>query len=408
MRRIKTILAAFAVLLLVGCNGLERPYEGTYDKVLIYCALGYNNLSHDLLNNFDQIQEGILPGLWQDRAILAFCHTAKGSNYNTPNPPQLIRIYRGPDGKARADTLKTYDNMAVAATKESLRSALTDIMQMFPANHYGMIVSSHGSGWIPGGYTSDSEASSVRERIPARDPAWPATKAFCNHFSGSGSSVRIQWMESPEFVDALPMRFDYLILDACLMGGVEIAWDLKDLCRYLVFSPTEVMEYGMIYDTLSWDMLSGSEADLRTYCEEFYKYYSDMSGSPYGTITLVDCSRLEPLADAFGSIVEAHRADIGIGQLTSTQRYYYASSKLRFYYDLRDFVEKLGASAAEMARLDAALKDCVLYHAETPTFFDLPLERCCGLSTYIPDPRRTRLNAFYRELAWNRKVRLVE
>ena len=59
MRRIKTILTAFAVLLLVGCNGLERPYEGTYDQVLVYCALGYNNLSYDLLNNFDQIQEGI-------------------------------------------------------------------------------------------------------------------------------------------------------------------------------------------------------------------------------------------------------------------------------------------------------------------------------------------------------------
>ncbi len=408
MRRIKTILTAFAVLLLVGCNGLERPYEGTYDQVLIYCALGYNNLNYDLLNNFDQIQEGILPGLWQDKAILAFCHTAKGGDYSTPNPPRLIRIYRGDDGKARADTLKTYENMTVGASKESIRTALTDVMQMFPSEHYGIIASSHGTGWIPGGYTSDSESSSVRERVPEPDPSWPLTKAFCNQYSRVGSSTQVQWMEFSEFVDALPMKLDYLILDACLMGTVEIAYDLKDICKYLVFSPTEVMEYGMIYKTLSWDMLSGKEADLRTYCEEFYDYYFNLSSSPYGTITLVDCSKVEALAEAFAPIVDAHRDVIGIRQLTTVQRYYYPSSKLRFFYDLRDFAEKMDASPAEMARLDAALTDCVLYHAETPTFFNLSLERCCGLSVYIPDPLRKRLNAFYQDLSWNKKVRLVE
>ena len=99
---------------------------------------------------------------------------------------------------------------------------------------------------------------------------------------------------------------------------------------------------------------------------------------------------------------------MGIRQLSTVQRYYYPSSKLRFFYDLRDFADKLDASASEMARLDAALDACVLYHAETPTFFNLPLERCCGLSVYIPDPARTRLNSFYRDLSWNRKVQLVK
>ena len=407
MRRFLSILAALALLLTAGCRGLDRPFEGTYDQVLIYCALGYNNLSPNLVENFAQIQEGILPGLWQDKAIVAFVHTTKG-NYSTPNPPRLIRIYRGPEGKPVADTLKTYDNMTVAASKESLQTAFSDIMELFPAHHYGMIVSSHGTGWIPGGYTSDSEASSIRERVQERDPAWPATKAFGAWTTASGSYNRTYWMEFSDFVDALPMKLDYLVLDACLMGTVEVAWDLKDICRYVVFSPTEVMEYGMIYKTLSWDMLSGKEADLLTYCKEFYDYYRGMSGSPYGTITLVDCTKLEPLADAFGAIVAAHRDAIGIRQLATVQRYYYASSKLRFYYDLRDFAEKMDATSAEMARLDAALADCVLYHAETPTFFDLPLERCCGLSSYIPDPKRVRLNAFYQGLGWNRRVRLVE
>ena len=408
MRRIRIIFVLLAGLLLAGCNGLERPYEGTYEHVLIYGGLGFNNLSGDIVRNFEQIQEGILPGLSRDKAIVAFCHTAVGSNYDVPNPPRLMRIYRGPDGAAHVDTLKTYSEMTVSASKESLRQVFEDIQRMFPARHYGMLISSHGTGWIPGGYDSGSEASTLRERIVEPETPWPLTKALCNQFSGSGRNVRTRWLEFSDFVDAIPMKLDYMVIDACLMGTVEVVYELKDICDYLVVSPTEVMEYGMIYKTLSWDMLAGSKADLRTYCEEFYDYYNNHASAPYGTITLVDCSRVDALSDAFAAILDAHRDALDIRLSGRVQRYYYGSSSLRFYYDLRDLCVQLGASSAELERLDAALDACIPYHAETPYFFDLRLERCCGLSVYIPDPAKTKLNTFYSGLSWNRKVRLVD
>ena len=36
----------------------------------------------------------------------------------------------------------------------------------------------------------------------------------------------------------------------------------------MVLSPAEILTSGMVYTTLSWDMLAGKEPDLRTYCEE--------------------------------------------------------------------------------------------------------------------------------------------
>lgn len=407
MRRIKTFFLALAAVILAACNGIDRPFEGTYGQVLIYVGLGYNNLSGNLLKNFEDIQEGVLPGISSDRAIVAFCHnTAASGDYSTANPPQLIRILRGPDGKPVADTLKTYADMSLSSTKESLRQALQDIQERFPARSYGMLFSSHGSGWIPGGYVSDSEGSSIRFHSQPGESPWPATKAVGNQYQGSVKNVR--WMEFGDFVDAIPMHLDYLILDACLMGTVEVAWELKDVCDYFVASATEILTDGMIYKTLSWDMLSGIQADLRTYCQEYFDYYNNESGSRRsGTIVLVDCAKLDALAQAFAPIVAAHR-DAMTACLSSTQRYYYPSSPLRFYYDLRDFAANLGASSAELAQLDAALAAAIPYHAETPSFFDLPLDRCCGLSVYIPDPRRTRLNAFYRTLGWNRAVGLVE
>ncbi len=407
MHRLKAYLLVLVAVVLAACDGVEYVHKGPYEKVLIYVGLGYNNLSGNLMRNFEDMQTGILPSIASDRAIVAFCHnTASSGDYATACPPQLIQVRRGPDGKPVADTLKTYVNMALSPTKESLRQALQDIQELFPSKSYGMLFSSHGTGWIPAGYQSNTEASSIRQRKAASGQKWPETKAVGNQYDGSSKNVR--WLELSDFVDAIPMQLEYLVLDACLMGTVEVAWEVKDICRYFVGSPTEILTDGMIYTTLSWDMLSGAQADLQTYCEEYFDYYNGQSGTRRaGTIALVDCSKLDALADAFGAIVSAHRDDIP-GCLASAQRYYYSSSPLRFYYDLRDFGVRLGASDAELAALDAALAAAIPYHAETPAFFDLPLERCCGLSVYIPDPLRTKLNTAYKSLGWNKAVRLVE
>ena len=408
MKRIKAYLLVLAAALLSACNGFDIPHEGPYEQVLIYYALGYNNLNYQLERNFKQIGEGVVPSLSSEKAIVAYCHLSDGSDYITPTDPVLVRIYRNTHGQTVMDTLKVYKDVARPASKEAVRSALQDIQEIFPSKHYGMLVSSHGTGWLPADFDSYDERPYIRSRAvePARQ--WPLTKALSNQYSGSGSRLRTDWMEVSDFAEAIPMKLDYLILDACLMGTVEVAWLFKDLCDYLVVSPTEVMDTGMIYNTLSWDMLSGSQADLRGYCQEYIDYYEAQSGSyRSATIALVDCSALSDLADAFAGILSAHRSALQPGLTRTVQRYYYNASPFRCFYDLRDLCVQLGASQSELAALDEALSRCVLYHAETLTFFDLQLERCCGLSVYIPEPTRPRLNAFYERFGWNDRVHLL-
>ena len=263
MHRIKSYLILLAAVLLAGCNGIERPFTGTFDQVLIYYGMGYNNLSGNLRTNLDQLRSDVLPGLSYDKAIVVFSHnTSVSGDYKTYNEPVLMRFYRGSDGKPVTDTLKVYDNMDVSASKESMRQVLEDVKERFPARRYGLLVSSHGTGWLPPGYNYNSEAPRQTRRKALAQPAqpWPETKAIGNQYLGS--SANTTWVQLEDFAEAIPMHLDYLILDNCLSGAVEVAYELKDVCDRLVISPAEILTAGMVYSTLSWDMFAGGDPDL--------------------------------------------------------------------------------------------------------------------------------------------------
>lgn len=398
MRKIKTYLLLLAAAVLAACNGIEPPYTGTFDQVLIYYGMGYNNLSPNLHRNLmDELMSDALPGLHREKAIIAFVHnTAPDGGYVTPNAPVLMRFYRNANGQNVADTLKVYSDMAVSASPESINRVLSEIKETFPAKHYGLLISSHGSGWLPAGYSKKSERAT--------------TLAIGNQYSGSGSSGSTRWVTVPELAGAIPMHLDYLILDVCLAGAVEVAWELRNVSDRLVVSPTEILTMGMGYSMLSWDMLAWDKPDLEAYCRTYYDYYNGQSGSyRSGTISLVECAQLPALAEAFSAILDAHRDALVYSQLVSrVQRYYYSTTSLPFFYDLRDLAAQIGASPDELARLDAALAEAVPVHYETPSFFDVSLDRCCGLSSYLPDPTRPVLNGYYRTLGWNQAVGLVK
>lgn len=390
MKRLWSYLLTLVVVVLTACNGIDRPFEGTYDQVIIYYGMGYNNLASNLKQNLRDLERDVLPELRHDKAIVAFLHTpASYSDYYTPNPPVLVRIYRGPNGKPVRDTLKTYPEMTVSASAESMRRVMNEIQEMFPARRYGMVVSSHGSGWLPKNYKDNSSTGISLSSVGVQ-------------YVGN----KVRWLELPELASAIPYHLNFLILDCCLCGGIEVAWALKDVTDRLIASPTEILVDGMGYSILSWDVFAHEEPDFITYCEQYYDYYKVRQG---GTIVYVDCHQLEPLAEAWRDILEAHRSALNYYKLSnSVQRYYYPDASLVYFYDLRDFAVQLGATESELARLDAALAAAVPAHRETASFKGLKLERCCGLSTYIPDPARPTLNAYYRTLGWNRAVGLIK
>lgn len=405
MKRFNIIIIALAVAAagLVSCGKScpESQRPQSYRQVFLYYMAGYNNLSSYLLENLSDLERGVLPSKSRDQAILVFSHTTKASyDYTTPNSPCLIQIYRE-KGRCVADTISVYPESMSSASASTLKTVLEDVRSLFPADSYGMLFSSHATGWLPEGYLNSSARTSASSESLQ---SYPLTKSVGAQYNGS--SRNSEEIELSEFAAAIPMKLDYIIFDACLMGGIEVAWELRDVCDMLVFSPAEVIARGFIYQPISWNLFSGQTPDLGQICRDYFSYYDSQTGQMRSaTVSLVDCRNLQPLADCFREILSQHRDMIPFSR-DKCQAYFYDSKE--YFFDLRDFASCLGATEAELDRLDDALAGCVAFHAETPTFFDLRLERCCGLSTYIPSEDFPVLNSFYKTLAWNSQTGLVE
>jgi len=408
VRKCTLILCLFLCLL----TGVSCSREGEYDPlrgyrhVLIYCGLGYNNLSSYLEDNLADLKSGLLPELDRDLAVVAFCHnTAKDFDYGTPTSPVLVRIYRD-RGMTRTDTLKVYPESMESASASAIREMMLDVKEMFPSESYGMLFSSHASGWIPVGYSSSGERRGIMLMEYGPDPELPLTKTIGAQYEGSSSnSLEI---DIRDFAQAIPMHLDYMIFDACLLGSVEFAWELKDVCDRIVFSPTEVLAYGFVYNTLVKNLMAGREPDLETVCREYYERYDNMEGlNRSATVTLVDCSKLDRLSEAFARIVASCGNRLPEIDRSDVQKYFYDDGRFFFYYDLRDLAAAMNPDSGLLEELDSALRECVVYHAETPSFFFLKLERCCGLSVYFPSQDWPVLNGYYGGLGWNQATGLV-
>ena len=394
---IRCLCAATAACLLLACQGAETQTLPLRRVTLMYSA-AFSNLSASIAEDEKELREGYIPSAGSNEVFLIYSHHTTRAGYYTPTNPVLERVYRGSDGKPRRDTITVYPSTDVSSTPEVLHKVLTEVKEKFPAPAYGLIFSSHARGWLPIDY---KEENPFLFSAGAPRKEYPLTKWLgIENAEGSGIDIR-------DLADAIPMKLDYFVMDACLMGCVEVAYELRDKCRLLVVSPTEILSNGLIYSKMGLRLFHTDSPDLYQVSKDYYDYYMAQSGYyKSATITLVDCTRMEPLVKVCSDIISAHRSGIDAISRYAVQAYFY--NELHWFYDLRDIFFNAGATQAEMDRLDAALAECILYKAATPTFFDLELENVCGLSMYLPYPDRKELNSYYKTLSWNKATGLIQ
>ena len=436
----KRIAARFIVVLTMvfslvnGCQCVGHdPDLFGYNNVLILYSAGYNSLRDYLYGDIQELKEGYAPGLMDKNVFLIVSHLAKSrGDYSTVTYPQLIRVYQDRLSKAVVfDTLKTYMDGNLLTRKDDMNAVLSDIQQQFKAKHYGMVFSSHASGWVPSGYYNhpsyyDYSSSAPRKSAsrtvlpsgavpyfePEEFPGAPEVKSLgiCNQIE-SGESVSYE-MDIQEFAEALPMHFDYILLDACLAGGVEVAYELREKCDLVGFSQAEILADGFNYKNLASRLLEGLTPDPKAVLEDYYRQYAEKTNSDdrAATISLADCTKLEGLASICGTLFEKYRDSIASLDPDTVQRFYRSSR--HWFYDLEDILVKAGISSEEKSSLRSALDECIVYKAATDEFLKhyggFTINAFSGLTMYLPCNGSAYLDAFYKNLAWNEATLLVD
>lgn len=315
-------------------------------------------------------------------------------------------------GKVVSDTLKTWPETDEAVSVSTMTDVLETVKGLYPHASYGMVFSSHGSGWLPSGYYSTGKITAGTaglQAVPYIDPnsdgSMPRVKSIGIDNITSRNTYE---MEIETFAQALPMKFDYIIIDACLMGGIEVAYALKDKCDKLVFAQAEVLEDGLCdYTTLTQRVLKPVVPDLYNLCEDSYQHYKNQDDPIYRslTISMIDCTRLDGLAASCKSLFSKYRNRISLVNAANVQGYFRA--RKHWFYDLTDILRQSGIPEADMAGYNKAMSDCVLYNAATDTFINFDIRTHCGLSMYLPADGNSELDEFYKTLSWNKASGLV-
>lgn len=401
----------------LNCDCSEVVFPESYDKVMILYAAGKNDLSEDLRDDIKDLCSGFIPGVCSGDAMVIISHL---NGQKGAGGPVIENVYTNLRGIIVRDTIKAYPDGSMLTVKEDMIDALQTVDNLFHARRYGMIYSSHATGWLPAGCyenprpwkTSSARYQSLPDgAVPYVEPVYAEgevrVKSIGQTVSGKGSYE----MELKTFAESLPFHLDYLIFDACLMGGIETAYELRGVCDLIGFSQAEILSEGLNYKTIGERLLKGKDPDVPGVCKDYFDYYNSQSGvMRSATISLIDCTRLEPLAQACRKLFAEKRPAMARLTEDMVQRYYRNGKK--WFFDLRDMLEKCNLSSEESKTLQDALDACVIYDAATPWFMQsqsgFEILTHCGFSMYLPSAGSSRLDSMYRELEWNKATELVE
>jgi hypothetical protein len=276
--------------------------------------------------------------------------------------PCLLEI-----GKNTATTIKTYPGCN-SADATQMRKILEEIITIYPSESYGLILWSHGSSWLPAG---------------------AQLRSF-----GYDDGVQ---MNITELASALPVKFDYILFDACLMGSVEVAYELRQKAGFIVASSLPMLYTGFPYEDILPGLLS-PRPDLKGVAEGYFNYYRHIMTGIFqsATISVIDTGELEKLALATRRVMETGTKTPL--DRTSVQRL--DAYREQYLFDFMDFINK-AFPEANKSELLRQLNKTVLYKAHTEKFMNqFNINTFCGMSCYIPLESREDLNDYYRQLEW--------
>ena len=360
---------------------------------LMFYLGGDNNLDGMLLANMSQLLRGYCGGMRPviliDRCSSSNSKEPFGEAFTTTRMYSITQ-----DGFVRLYGNDLFPELAEANGDVELDTADASILKKFvsyskhefPADHYALIIGSHGGGVRTG---NQNARAVVFDEESDKD-----------------------WIFTAELTDVLTANesVDVLGFDACCMGSLEVAYQFCGTkafkADYIVASPAEEWSYGWDYARLAalFASESPSPSDFAINLVNNYKIYIETNqNDSLQTLTCLRSSsipvvkqKLDVLASELVSYRSATEALRGKGKLKQKNVLHYFKSETNTYwlqypyFDLYSLAERIAASEnfSEAARTAAgelaeAIDEAVLC-SYSGSGYTLAKPDVTGLSIFFP------------------------
>ena len=210
------------------------------------------------------------------------------------------------------------------------------------------------------------------------------------------------YMDIREMAARLPGHFSFILWDVCFMGGIEVAYELRNKTDYMIASPAEVISDGFPYEKMM-PLLWGGEEAMKQICREYYNHYNKYQVNSLwrsAVVGLVKTEELEPLVAKVRTLLA--------GKTDYVRAWHYPLSKgglPMVFFDFGDYIRKM-TTEEEYNSFKKQLDRVVIYKAATEKLFgdEVPADKFSGLTSYIPFSEWSDMNTYYYTLDWGATV----
>lgn len=211
--------------------------------------------------------------------------------------------------------------------------------QLAPAERYTVIIWSHGTGWEPG--EGDEQATAVPgER--SEGVAVPYSSVFSNTAAAldalatddreiardDGTGQSLDTIELGRvlgaFTKTIGRPVDLLVMNACQMASLEVAYQLREYVGCFVASEVNMSSRGLPYDTILPALAAEPGQDgaalAALMVERYRDYFQNLEDlkpkwgtgmfPPGASLSAVQLSQIAPLAEALAGLSAAIKADL--------------------------------------------------------------------------------------------------
>lgn len=229
--------------------------------------IGDVNLWQEQWTNLNRLEAG-----WNDDIDGNLLVYLDPSPHTTQFPnPVLLEIVPDQTDAIVSRVVKSYPEQN-ATDKAVMRGVLEDAIRMYPAPSQGLVIASHGSGWWP---------AFADELVPTDDEHdTPQTRAIAGG-DRYGTDVEVN-----DLAELLPIKYDFILMHACLMGNVETAYALKDKCGMYVASSATLPGASLPFQYITEAMFAQPAADFYHLIQTSCAFYNTLPEDEADLLTL--------------------------------------------------------------------------------------------------------------------------